>query len=242
MYVCGIQTYVCMCVCTLKIRVYIYICVYICIVKIYITINVYIRNLANSNYIGYSSIYTLITCIFLWTLTNISCLQSTYGKTDQFIVRIALGTISIILVTGPVDEEKSGSGEHQLWRAVKIKDTTVFTVSLTSQVAKERSTEPLVALHFFRSLVWNSTFLNIPFVCIQGSYGTFFLFTLDPMTKMLGLPASASHDGTTPLARDSLVKFWVDLSVTNPGVGPLLIMKPTGCLIGTILMVDFTPI
>jgi len=68
-------------------------------------------------------------------------------------VRIALGTISIILVTGPVDEEKSGSGEHQLWRAVKIKDTTVFTVSLTSQVAKERSTEPLVALHFFRSLV-----------------------------------------------------------------------------------------
>jgi len=67
-------------------------------------------------------------------------------------VRIALGTISVILLTGPVDEEKSGTGEHQLWWVVKIEDPTVFTVSLTSQVAKERSTEPLVALHFFENL------------------------------------------------------------------------------------------
>lgn len=159
------------------------------------------------------------------TLTNISCLQSTYGKTDQFIVRIALGTIAVILVTGPVDEEKSGAGAHQLWWAVKIEDTTVFTVSLTSQVAKERSTEPLVALHCFRNLVWNSTFRNIPFVCIHRSYVTFpSRLTLWP--KCWGFPQAHHMMEQHPWQGIVLSSFGFDLSHghKSPGV-PLLTLK-----------------
>lgn len=221
MYVCGIQTYVCMCVCTLKIRVYIY----ICIVKIYITIYVYIRNLANSNYIGYTSIY----------YTNYIHLSLNVDKHLMSWKQLRQNR-SIHCENRPWNYLRYFGDWPRWWREIRHWRAPVVVgsedwrsqsfygfINISGCQRTINRTPGCIA--FFRTPVWNSTFSNIPFVCIHLSYGTFFPFTLDPVTKMLGLPASASHDGTTPLARDSLAKFWVHLSVTNPGVGSLLTMN-----------------
>ena len=117
-------------------------------------------------------------------------------KNDQFI-----GTISIILVTGPVDEEKSGAGEHQLWWGSEDwrSHSSYGFINISGRQRIINRTPGCIT--FFRKLVWNSTLNVYNTLCLYPLFlWNLFSLTLDPVPKCWGFPQAHHHDGTTPLA------------------------------------------